>query len=324
MEKIFEIPKDIVGYFLNCLQKISKYTIKYDGKKVIIIPRLEEQYYKPNIVIKDVDLFKGALTNFVNALNSFYSVHNNIERYHTLEFLFNNLLFNMTNSDAEDLTAFVNKRAQFYKEDIFRDIVNPQKITNINENDFYALRVLESPGLETPFCMLIKMKNDDHTYELPLIRYAFDDSNTCHIFAVQMGIDRNFNYQDENYKSVINKVNSGLNKYRNVPPNFVLSLALFLKLLNDRDIHNIIIPDYLFGRYRKYFKANTETRSNEILNRILNGFMNLLNRLDLQIDGFDIITYPNDVDSFMRIKINNLSSKNTMLNEILNENSNHL
>ena len=155
------------------------------------------------------------------------------------------------------------------------------------------------------------------TFELPLVRY-FIQNDICYIYTVQMGKDRNFNYQDSIYKETINKLNSGLKEYRNVPPNFVLSLALFLKMLNDNNISNIIVPDYLFGRYRKYLKAKTEVQSDVILQRILNNFMNLLCRMDLQIDGFDITAYPGDVDSYMRIKVGSMNSKNEFLNELLN------
>ena len=86
----------------------------------------------------------------------------------------------------------------------------------------------------------------------------------------------------------------------------------------EKFLYKILVQKFGDSRI-KYLGANTVVRSDAILERILNNYMNLLCRMDNQIDGFEIQTYPNEVDSFMRIKINQLNSKNEMLNEILNQ-----
>ena len=316
MLKIFNIPDDIVAYFFNCIAETGKYRIEQIKDKIIINPRLEQEYYKPQIIVNDISKLKDALNNYVKTLDSFYSHFSSILKpYHDLNYFLNILLFNMTNTDASDLADYINKYSKSFDVDIFSNYSETKHIMNIDDSKFYAQRVLENPGLETPFCMIFQMQENDKTYQLPLVRYAIDN-DTCYIYAVQMGRGRAFNYQDHEYKKTINKLNTKLKDYRDVPPNFVLSLSLFLKILNEQNINNILIPDYLFGRYRKYHGASTVVRSDDILSRILNRFMHLLIRMDIQIDGFDILSYPNDVDSFMRIKLNNLRSDNEMLNEM--------
>ena len=314
MESIFTIPDDIVTYFFQCLIDKGKYKIENNNGVILINPREQESYYKPVIVVKDIIELKESLENYVHSLNDFYgSVQ--LQEYQDLSFFFNNLLLNMTNNDAEDLAKFIDKRAKLFKKDKLEPYKERTHIVDIDDSKFFAQREVESPGLETPYCMIFEMEKNGNVYGLPLVRYSVDH-DTCYIYSVQMGRDRNYQYQEQDYKETVNKVNSGLKKYRDVPPNFVLSLALFTKILNDNNVNNIIIPDYLFGRYKNYYGATTVVKSDKILSRILDKFVDLICRMDMQVDGFDISTYPNDVDSFMRVKLNNPKSENKMLDEI--------
>lgn len=255
--------------------------------------------------MKDLHALEIALKNFIFTLNEFYLSHNNLKSYHTLSYFLNNLLFNMTSFDALDFTAYVNKIISFYQYDYFDDYDKKTMIMDISGIKFYVERILEEPGLETLFVLRFSVKIMDREYALPLIRYAFDKNSAYHIFAIQFGWGRNIEIQNENYKKVINKINTGIHKYRNVSPSFVVSFSLFINLLRKFEINDIIIPDYLFGRYRHYYKAQSEYKSDEILFRILNGSMNLIQRMEYQFFFFEVISYPNDIDSSTHIKIVN-------------------
>ena len=317
MKNIFTIPEDLITYFFRCLINRGKYTIENNNGVFLIIPREEERYYKPVIVVKDVNKLEISLRNYINSLNKFYDTYGGLQEFHNLGYFFINLLSNMTNDDAQDLTSYIDKRILMFEKDRLEPFNNRTEVVSIGDSKFFAQRELEKRGLETPFYMIFEMEKNDNIYQLPLIRYSIDN-DTCYIYAVQMDRWRDYRYDDQEYKETINKVNSGLKKYRNIPPNFVLSLALFIKILSDNNISKIIIPDYLFSRYRNYYHASTETKSNKILDNILDRFLNLLCRMDTQVEGFDIISYPNDLDSYMRIKLNCPKSENQMLNEIFN------
>ena len=320
MNKKFIMPQDLVTYFFQCIIEKGKYKIEKNNNIVVINPRDEQEYYKPQIIINDISKLHTSLEKYIHAIYDFYSNNNvELESYHDLSFFFNILLINMTNTDAQNLVDYIDRYTLMFNRDIFDEYVNKVNIMNTEDCNFYAQRVIENPGLETPYCMLFEMEKNNNTFELPLIRYTIV-KDICYIYAIQMGRGRVFNYQDLEYKDIINQANKGLKKYRDVPPNFVLSFALFIKLLDSYNINNIMIPDYLFGRYKKYIGADTITKSDKIMKRILNKYFDLFCRFDMQIEGFDILTYPNDFDSYMRIKFKNLKSENKMLNEIFNSN----
>lgn len=320
MGRVLNIPEDIVSYFYTALKEKGKYRVEHENNSVVIYPRENQEYYKPPIIIRDVGKLEEALKNYATKLDSFYSKNYKLEEYQDLSYFLTIMLFNMTNSDAEDLVHYINQCSLSFERDIFDDFEERQKVIQIDDSEFYAQRFVESPGLETPYYMLFQMERGSNVYELPLVRYTIRN-DVCYIYAVQMGRGRSYNYQEKDYKEVINKANSGLKEDRDIPPNFALVLALFIKTLRDHNISRIMIPDYLFGRYRNYHRSTTITKSDELLERIMNRFLQLIRRIDAQIDGLDITSYPNDIDSYMRININSLSSKNTMFNDIFTDKS---
>jgi len=234
---------------------------------------------------------------------------NVLKEYHDLSFFFNNLLFNMNSTDALDLSSYIDKRCQFFQNDCFKEFDQITPIANFNDNLICVERVIEEPGLETPFILEFTIEIDNKIYQLPLVRFAIDNDNVCHLFAVQYGRYRDFGVQDCEYKKEVNKINKGVKKYRNVPPSFVLSLRLFLDLLKSYNIDQIVIPDFLFSRYKNYYKASTTGRSDDILSRILEDFLNLMQRMEYQFDDVEIEYYPNEIDGFTHISLNNEKKK---------------
>ena len=233
---MFEIPNDIVNFFFEEIHKKGKYTIEIIGTKANIIPIDYQAYYKPIIVVKDIDDLKISLIKFVECLNVFYKDKNVLKEYHDLSFFFNNLLFNMNSTDALDLSSYIDKRCQFLQNDYFKEFDQITPIANFNGNLICVERVIEEPGLETPFILEFTIQIDNNIHQLPLVRFAIDDNRVCHLFAVQFGRYRNFSIQESDYKKELNKINKGVKKYRNVPPSFVLSMRLFLDLLKRYDI----------------------------------------------------------------------------------------
>ena len=56
-------------------------------------------------------------------------------------------------------------------------------------------------------------------------------AKVCYLYAIQFGRGRGDIVTDSDYRKMTNKINSGIHKYRNVPPSFVLTFQLFLKVL---------------------------------------------------------------------------------------------
>lgn len=118
---MFEIPENIVSTFLSAIEKRSKYHVSTEEGKIVISPFLEQNYYKPVIVVSDVNALKSSLTCYIQALNEFYAIHQNLENYHDLAFFFNNLLLNMTATDASDFPSYINRRTFFFSNTQFSE-----------------------------------------------------------------------------------------------------------------------------------------------------------------------------------------------------------
>lgn len=309
---MFKIPNDIVDYFFKEIQTKGKYTVEIIDNKAEITPPKHQEYYKPVIIVKDLYDLKVALINFCIALNNFYKDKDVLKEYHDISFFFNNLLFNMNNTDAENLSSYIDKRINFLKDNTFNEFKNITPISTFNGDLICVERVIEEPGLESPFVLEFTIQHDNDIYQLPLVRYAIDEDNVCHLFAVQFGRYRDYEVRNNNYKNIINKINKGVKKYRNVSPSFVLSLRLFLDLLKKNNINKIVIPDYLFSRYKNYYRASTTGRSDDILTRILDNFLTLLMRMEYQFDDIKIDYFPNEIDSNTHISLKQL--KNTSKN----------
>lgn len=311
---MFKVPNDIVNTFFDEIHKKGKYTIEINGKKAAIIPVDYQAYYKPIILVNDIEDLQISLIKFVKCLNAFYKDKDVLKEYHDLSFFFNNLLFNMNSTDAMNLESYIDKRCQFFEDSVFEEFENLMPVATFNEGIICVERVLEEPGLETPFVLEFTIEIDEKIYQLPLVRCAIDEDNVCHLFTVQFGRYRNFDVQDKNYKNMVNKINSGVKKYRNVSPSFVLTLRAFLDILKEHNIKKIVIPDFLFCRYKNYYKASTTIRSDAILSRTLDGLFNLIQRMEYQFDDLDIEYYPNEIDGFTHVTL-----KDEMKKELCNK-----
>lgn len=305
---MLKMPEDIVKFFFDEIKLKGKYEVIITDKQAKILPPDYQAYYKPVILVKDIDDLRVSLINYYIALNNYYRNKDSLKEYHTLSFFFNNLLFNMNNTDAEDLSSYIDKRTAFLKDETFNEYDKVTPIGEFNGDLICVERVLEEPGLETPYVLEFTIEHDNQIYQLPLIRCAIDNDNVCHLFAVQFGRYRNFAVKEREYKSIVNKINKGVKKYRNVSPGFVLTLRLFLDLLKKHNIKRIVIPDFLFCRYKNYYKATTTGKSDAILTRILDHFLTLIERMEYQFEDVNVDYYPNEIDAYTHIT---LEKKNT-------------
>jgi len=310
---------NIINHFFRSIELRGKYNINIKNNVAYIIPRDEEKYYKPVIKITNLEEFTNLLIKYIEAINNFNTVNNvKLKPCHDLSYFLNIFLLNLTASDANDLNSFLKTRISFFRDNNFDDFVTQRKIFDYDSATFYAKREVGSLGLETPYIMGFSMYSNGKYHNLPIVRYAINSDKVCYIYAIQTGRCRNCDTNNSEYKSIINQVNQGVKKYRNISPSFVLILAIFLKILKDNGINRIVIPDYLFNRYRKYYKGNSEIKSNEIISRMFHNITALINRTESEITGFDIKSYPLDIDSYYHIEVNSLDSENKILRKIFN------
>lgn len=313
----------MLEFFLREVKSKGKYEIVIEGNQAYIIPRMEERFYKPIVRIRDLNSFAVLLIEYVEAMCEFYERKGLKKKdYQSLSYLFNIMLFNLAPSDAEDLNKYMEMRISFFRDSNLEEFVNAREIFAYEDVSFYAQREVEEIGLETPYIMVFTMLREGKIYNLPLIRYGISENRVCHIYAVQIGRGRAIHDFDEYCKRVINGLNKGIKEFRGVAPSFVLALAMFIKMLSERNINKIVIPDFLFNRYKKYYGANTTVRSDEILERMMKSMATLVKRLDNEINGFDIRSYPLDGDSYYHIEIDRLASKNMVLKALFERDKN--
>lgn len=314
---MIEIPKNILEFFFKEIKLKGKYEIEIRKNIAYIIPKEKEKYYKPIIKIPDLASFAILLRQYIQVINEFNQKNNvKLQDYQDLSYIFNIMLFNMTTSDALNLNKYLETRISFFYDNNLEDFWNPQKVFEYNNITFYAQKELEDFGLETPYIMTFFMEINEKQYKLPIIRYAINNERVCFIYAVQIGRNRYCDLNNIDYKNAINQVNQGVKKYRNISPSFVLILAIFLKMLNINNITKIVIPDFLFNRYKNYYRATSTKKSNEILFRMFHNINTLVTRMDNQVDGFNIQSFPLENDSYYHIELTNLKSKNKMLTKL--------
>lgn len=310
-------PEDLLGFFFEQLKIVGKYEIDIQGNSAFITPRLDEQYYKPVIQIPNLEDFAEQLMEYMEAVYAFNEKNQvSLHEYQGLSYILNIMLFNMTSTDAWDLTRFIETRTDFFRDQYLDNYAVPTKVFTYNHTSFLMQRKVENFGLETPYIMTFSMDVNGELLELPIIRYAIDQKGVCFLYAVQIGRGHFCDIHNPNYKRIVNQVNQGAKKYRNTSPSFVLVLAMFLQILNQNHIHQIVIPDFLFNRYKQYYGAKSMHKSDVILSRMFHNMTILVNRLNHQIEGFHIQNYPLDQDSYYHIEIENLQSKNKMLQKL--------
>lgn len=300
--------------------KVSiKYTLNFLNGKYFLTPPKSCEYYKPVIVISNIEDLEIKLKEYFAALKQLYDL--NKDSKYAIDYYYRILINNLTNSDSFELEKFVALRTAFLEDTTFdalekETIVTTSEINGVNVT-YSCIKCLEEPGLETPFIIEFFMTINDKKYELPIVRYGIKD-NECHIYTIQYGKNRVCTKDDEYFKGVVNKFNSGIKENRGVSPSFVLSFILFLKLLEENNIKKIVIPDFIYARYKHYYKNSSEEKSDEMLERIFNKFHMLLKRMEEQVIGIEVDAYCNELDSKTHWTLKRLKSNNAETEKILN------
>lgn len=296
-----------------------KYTLNFFDGKYILTPPKSSEYYKPVIVISNIEDLETKLKEYFDALKSLYDLNSDTKYY--MDYYYRVLINNLTNSDSLELEKFVDLRTSFLNDNTF-DLLEKETIVTTSEINgttvtYSCIKCLEEPGLETPFIIEFYMTINDKKYELPIVRYGIKD-NECHIYTIQYGKNRVCTKDDERFKRVVNKFNSGIKENRGVSPSFVLSFILFLKLLQESNIKKIVIPDFIYARYKHYYKNSSEEKSDKMLERIFNKFHILLKRMEEQVIGIEVDAYCNEFDSKTHWTLKRLKSNNIETEKILN------
>ena len=111
-------------------------------------------------------------------------------------------------------------------------------------------------------------------------------------------------------------MNSGVKQNRDITPSMLISATMFLGMCKGIGLENIKVADFLTRRFGYYRGAIWTEEAMKLQENITNKFLRTFSRLVSQFDGIDIVSYPNDYDSYFNLRLGkNISSTNKLLND---------
>lgn len=243
------------------------------------------------------------------------------------------LLKNLTNSDTINIVDYVNRYADFVSDETFlnmRQIIKmgtidkkDEKTDSVVSVDFYTTDMDEyEPGYETPYLMLFwaapKGENVPSTEKvrMPFIRYGIEHSageKTAYVYAIQRRT-----LQNNELEKVANRIfagsRSGVSEHRDVTPSMLCVVTSFIGMLNAKGIKKLKAPDFILRRWGEFWNSDTDEKDAQIQASATDRFLTTFLRADMQFEGVDIEWVPNEIDSFLHIRLaDKISSKNETL-----------
>ena len=327
---------DIVNRIIldNIENRINEKTKIYDAINYI-------DYNKPVVEINNYKLFFTLLFDLVNTLHDEYNKkclydNNKTQLYFHLSLKY--IWLRMTPDDYKNPEIFLRKNIEMIRNETFDKYFNKEgQLLKVDDNHQICYKnkfssTFDEENKEIVF--YIKNINGDIFY-LPTVRYGIyekDNKKICEIGSIQNKYLTNsidFDIVNE-YRKTLNRGVPGYLK-QNVEPKKVLSLILFIKLLQENRIDEITIPtmyvldydfhniweknnidvfnsrwsDYLINLYPDEYEEEKE-KFEKTINKVefvcqnkSDNFIKLFERLMYHIPEIKITEYPGELSSFM-------------------------
>lgn len=293
---------------------------------IFLVPLEKEKFYRPNTEIKNMKEFEEALSQYLNALSNCGKNFYRIDEEHGIYSYFYYLVKTLTNSDNTDLSKYINVFNGFLNDHKFSKLKTEGKIGRIElgseeteKYDVLAKRAEEYYGAETPYTMRFFLDRKGFKYTMPFVRYGISGEQ-AYIYSIQRKGKIKLKYpRIKEIHVKFNKVNSGIKSERDITPSMLISATMFIGMLKGAGIEEVKIADFLTRRYGHYNGVSSYEEADRIQENTTNKFLRIFTRIQGQFDGIDIYSYPNDVDSYLTIKLEDtISSPNHLLNEFFN------
>ena len=334
-----EAKEEIFKLIMNEL-KLNCESIKLSDADRIIKEINEPNYSKPVVEISD---YKSFFTNLGKVLEQNVDLFN---KQALLKFIW----LRMTPDDFKHPEDFLKKCNEMKNDRTFTKYDNE----TIIENEFfkdYSLTVKNSNSQyfnESMKEMMFYLYNENSYYRLPVVRYGIYKRNNekiCEIGSVQH-INENYKYSEmAQLEKKIERLKYKINKevpseyLEDIEPKNLISLLIFIKLLEKEEVTKISIPtmyplDYEFHEKRlkrlRYFLENRwgsknmdkyqyeeellalsrNDRVDEISASKTTNFIKLFERLNYHLVDSTITNYPGEVSNYLEMKIDNLDNIN--------------
>lgn len=337
-DNIDNIPYNIV--FNTVIEEDNiNYTYKKENNNLFI----------PTLVIRNKLLFNTLLEKYLILSLEFYSNDNYIENENKIKKILTLLWSNATYEDFNEPINFLRKRIDFFNNNL--DDYQEEKYINFIEWDStIGLKTTKASILnETPYKFQITLYNGEYKFNLPIIYYGISN-NTVYIYAIQNNKD--FNKENNKYQKYIKRklysLNEGLDikkenydnydigNIKDISNSFLLAVALFINVLENKFIDKIVVSTFLPTRYNSkeimldLFKEKLNDKvnsirddNNKIQSNLTEKFVRLFLRLSYHYDGINVSNYPNEVSNDLVLSLNNTNKINNSILKSLHDEFNN-
>lgn len=333
------------------------------------IQKKEKNENFPTLLIKDKNEFINSLTKYVEiALKKYQKFPTFIENPYKnkIKLIISYLFANATTEDFLNSINLINRNIEFLNDDTFNFLNESIDIELNNAFENSNIRITnekQSIFMETPnkitFSLKNNLNNETLNYDLPSISYGIIDNNgkkECYIYGI-INPKENKNSSEtqikysKKIKRELYKLNDGIfnieskeyqdykqnidNYYpeniSDVSPSAILSISLFISLLEKENIKIIKIIPYLPIRYLSREIIAEETKNHEINERndkiqanITDKFIRTFRRIQYHLKGLNIDYYPYEYNEYMQLSFEEIDHNinNLLLNETYNSSLN--
>lgn len=299
----------------------------------------KDDIFVPTLLIKDKVKFDECLVDYVKVATEFYGIDENL----VMAMLF----FDATNEDFCNPINYINRKKNFIldsrlnslKEGIdfgYSEILDGNIFVNLSKDEIFY---------ETPYVLESSLLSKNGGYNFPSVSFGIED-NKAYIYAIQKrSVSTNKSLYEKKVNRALFKIGEGFDikednyeKYdvgnlMDVTASFVVVSSMLLGILENMGINEIILPSVRIVRwnnkavskdsivkYNKYdIKLNNELKSEMVRNQsnMTDKFLRTFLRLAYHFDGLDVVSYPFEVDSNLRMNNGfDLVCNNSLLREV--------
>ena len=269
------------------------------------------------------------------------------------------LFVNATEEEFANPETLLHRRIAFLEDKTFDELsdgIEAPTGNSLNDSTLKIQKKVSPTTMETPYELELslnnKIDNKEVKYSLPTIYYGIS-GDTCYVYAMKKDEKEELSEEDIKYSKKINrllyKLNKGVNEVEteeykdfvegndsyypegnisDVTHSFVLSLSIFISLLQEKDIKNIKVVSYLPLRYLSRDSAAEKRKDQEerigfkirndlIQSNLTNKLIRTFRRVTYHNKDLCVTSYPGEVDEYLSLELKPKS--NSLNNQILEE-----
>ena len=350
--------KEAANGQINCYVYYNiAFSTSVDDKVICECNINNEDVLIPTLMIKDKEKFDFLLIEYVKLAMNFYGDRNFPEELRECNFYDANnkvcrekvilamLFANATIEDFNNPCEFLRKRINFIKNDI--TCINELGYSEVLKGNVSLEIKKDIINNETPYQMVIKvMSENNDKYVFPRIKFGISD-DIVYVYAIQNHNSDNPDIKNPFYKKInriLYKIGEGFSldeddsdeKLKDITSSFLVSLNMCISYLYSNGYSNIVVPSFLIERWNaksianllkaKYKKFTEEETKNlrsmhdGIQQNLTNKLVRTFLRLGCHYNNIDVISFPYEADSCLRININDndIICNNSLLYETYN------